>query len=405
MNRRTLAIVGAGAFVPKLCEALAAEPEIPSLDLRLAARRLDRLPAITACAARLVAAHRPDFRVEMSSTLAEAVTGVDAVVLQIRVGGSAARAHDEELPGAFGLVGDEGLGVGGIANAYRTVPVLSGIAALLRERAPDAVVINMMAPLCVTTRLLLDAGLHAAGICELPLVTLEALARSAGVLAADARYRYAGLNHLGWFWEVQAGEVSVLEAAAKAGLVDAEVLARFGAAPLHYYYDLFDREAARRLGCPRKVGRAQELEALSERLVRGFAEGAGGEASMLAERPTPWFERAVVPILRGLWGGRAHDGFIDLRNRGLLADVPEDGVVEVAATVDSAGIHARPAEGVPRPVARFLSAVAEAEELSYRAAVEQSPELLTRAIRALPLPIAEEHLEELTRLACLPIAG
>src|SRR6478736_5891504 len=57
-----------------------------------------------------------------------AIDGADVVLLQLRVGGQAARFGDETLPPRFGLVGQETVGAGGFAKALRTVPVVLEIA-------------------------------------------------------------------------------------------------------------------------------------------------------------------------------------------------------------------------------------------------------------------------------------
>src|SRR5437870_5388579 len=79
-----------------------------------------------------------------------------------------------------------------------------------RRRCPRAAVLNLVAPLGITTRLLLDAGLDAIGVCELPRVTLEGWIAATATAAGNTSFRYAGLNHLGWFWDVRAGQVDVL---------------------------------------------------------------------------------------------------------------------------------------------------------------------------------------------------
>jgi 6-phospho-beta-glucosidase len=403
MDRAIVTIVGGGAFVPKLCEAAARLESLPPIELRLVARRAERLAIIADHAARAVARLPGDVRVTPFDAPAPALLGARVVVLLIRVGGLAARAHDEAFPRPFGLAGDEGLGPGGVANAYRTAPVLAGVARTIREHAPGAAVLNLVAPLGVTTRLLLDEGTDAIGLCELPLVTLEALARAAGVAARDVQYRYAGLNHLGWFWDAHAGGVDVIARAAAAGLADARVIARFGAAPLPYYHDVVDPEAGRRLGRARAPDRALALAALSERLLERFARDPGGAAPELDERPTPWFERAVVPALRHALTGAPWRGFANVRNRGLLRGLPDDQVVETPITADRGGLHPRAPGAVPDPVERFLSAAAHAEDLSYRAARARSPALVAEAIRALPLPIAPEDVPALARLACAAV--
>ncbi|CAM5297071.1 6-phospho-beta-glucosidase OS=Streptomyces tendae OX=1932 GN=F3L20_26725 PE=3 SV=1 [Streptomyces tendae] len=62
--------------------------------------------------------------------------GADAVLLQLRVGGQAARLQDETWPLDCGCVGQETTGAGGLAKALRTVPVVLDIADRVRLSTP-----------------------------------------------------------------------------------------------------------------------------------------------------------------------------------------------------------------------------------------------------------------------------
>ncbi len=55
-----------------------------------------------------------------------ALEGADFVVVQLRIGGQAARHVDETLPVGYGCLGQETVGAGGFAKALRTVPVVLG---------------------------------------------------------------------------------------------------------------------------------------------------------------------------------------------------------------------------------------------------------------------------------------
>ncbi len=341
-----LAVLGGGAYVPKMCDVLADAVPGP-VSVTLAARDADRLAAVARHAAARVAAR--GWTVRGTTDTGTALDGADVVVLLVRVGGLAARAHDEAFPRRFGLAGDEGLGPGGIANAWRTVPWLSAIAPRLR----GARVLNLMAPLGITTRVLLDGGVDAVGLCELPLVTLRAHGATS--------FRYGGLNHLGWFWDMPG---------------------RPGVHPLKYLERVFAPASLP------PAGRAEALRALSDRLVAAFAAGDAPPAAE-AERPTPWFDDALAPFLAARAGGPPWDGFVNVANDGLLPELPGDAVVEVAARVSAQG--ARPVAPGPLPaeIVPFLQAVARADALALAAARARDPRLVAEAMAALPLPIGD----------------
>jgi 6-phospho-beta-glucosidase len=400
-----ITIVGGGAFAPRLCEALARTIDLPDVELRLWARRADRVGILAEHGARRIAALQPGWALRAAASLEAAAAGSAMVILLVRVGGLEARAWDETFPGRYGLAGDEGLGPGGIANAWRTLPELRRIARIVQRAAPRARVINLMAPLGLTTRFLLEQGLDTVGLCELPMSTLESWLGATGHAAGEASWRYAGLNHLGWFWDVRAGGQDILRrlaagsTAGSAAPIDGPTLERFQAAPLRYFYDVVDREAGRRLGLERSPGRPRQLSELADVLLRRFAETPGGAAPEEAARPTPWLDRAVAPVVSALLGGPPHDGFVNLRNGTLLPELPAELVVEVAASFSRSGARPVAPGPLPAPVADFLRSMGRSEMLAYLAAGRQDPGLLVDAIRALPLAIGEADVRALAELA------
>ena len=121
-----------------------------------------------------------------STELEPALDGVDAVLLQLRVGGQAARLQDETWPLECGSVGQETTGAGGLAKALRTVPVVLDIADRVRKAAPDAWIIDFTNPVGIVTRALLQDGHRAVGLCN---VAIGFQRRFAGCSASRRRGR------------------------------------------------------------------------------------------------------------------------------------------------------------------------------------------------------------------------
>src|SRR6202020_2170044 len=108
-----------------------------------------------------------DGSLEITGTLDRALDGADMILVQIRVGGQAARLRDETIPAACGCVGQETTGAGGLGKAIRTVPVVLEIADRARSiAAPGAWIVDFTNPVGIVTRALLDAGHRAVGLCN-----------------------------------------------------------------------------------------------------------------------------------------------------------------------------------------------------------------------------------------------
>ena len=102
---------------------------------------------------------------EVSSTLEEALTGVDFVVISILPATFREMQSDVHLPERVGIwqpVGDT-VGAGGFMRAMRTIPMFVTIGQAIRDFAPDAWVINYTNPmsLCVRTLYEVFPEIHA----------------------------------------------------------------------------------------------------------------------------------------------------------------------------------------------------------------------------------------------------
>jgi 6-phospho-beta-glucosidase len=384
---------------------LTEQPGLPDLNLCLVARDAERLRVIATHAARRVAQRRPSWTVEWTVSLSAAASRADVGVLMLRVGGLQARLHDEEFPAKFGLTGDEGLSVGGLANAWRTLPVLLDMAKVLKDAAPGCSWLNLTSPLGLTTRLLRDSGLDVVGVCELPTVSRRRLLAAASERSIDNGLAYGGLNHLGWFWAQDREAEKILEAGAKAGIIDESTLERYGAAPLRYFYEVFDPIAGRRIGIARKPGRPRELIALDAELLARFAAEPGGEIEALGRRETSWFDLIVAPLVNTALGGPTFRAHANVVNAGLLPELPREIVVEVEA--EFTGCVARPmAPGsLPPAVAEFLEAVSRSDMLAYEAIRQADEASMAASIEALPLAAAREQARELVSHVCAPRPG
>ncbi len=115
------------------------------------------------------------------------------------MGGMAARERDEQLGREFGLIGQETVGVGGFANALRTIPVALDIAADVARHAPDATLLNFTNPAGLVTEAICRYGdVPAIGLCNVPWTVKAQVARALRVEASAVDFDYVGLNHLSW---------------------------------------------------------------------------------------------------------------------------------------------------------------------------------------------------------------
>ena len=203
-----ITVIGGGSsYTPELVQGfLERTPAFPVYELWLMDIDAERLEIVGGLARRMVNAQGDPFGVYLTTDPWEAVQGASYVVTQLRVGGMQARREDEYLGRRHGLIGQETTGVGGMAKALRTIPVILGIAGDMRKAAPGALLVNFTNPAGLVTEALARHAPDVAsvGVCNVPITTkmeiLKALEQSLGwkIEPERAELDTLGLNHLSW---------------------------------------------------------------------------------------------------------------------------------------------------------------------------------------------------------------
>src|SRR3954468_25057176 len=207
-----------------------------------------RLEILTGMTRRMLARGGHPTAIVPTTRLEEGADGAAAVLIQLRVGGQAARMVDESLPLACGCIGQETTGFGGLAKALRTVPVVLDIAERVRALAPDTWIVDFTNPVGIVTKALLDEGHRAVGLCSAAMVFQRQFARLLDVAPERVELDHLGLNHLTWEVGVRLDGADALprlldehlEPVARATALPPELVQRLGVIPsyyLHYFYD------------------------------------------------------------------------------------------------------------------------------------------------------------------------
>ncbi len=204
---KVVVIGGGSTYTPELVNGfLARVASFPLRELCLMDVDQSRLEIVGGFARRLAAAKGTPFDIQLALDRREALRGAAYVITQFRVGGMAARRADEYLGQRHGLIGQETTGVGGLAKALRTIPVVLELAAQMQELAPTALLVNFTNPAGLITEALqrYAPDVASVGVCNVPITAtmgfLDILAQQLGtpLPAERAELRTLGLNHLTW---------------------------------------------------------------------------------------------------------------------------------------------------------------------------------------------------------------
>jgi 6-phospho-beta-glucosidase len=389
-------VVGGGStYSPELVEGFGRLREQLDVDeLVLQDTNRERLEIVGGAARRIAAAHGYRGRLELSTDLDAAIDGAAAVLIQIRIGGQAARHVDETLPLACGCVGQETTGAGGFAKALRTVPVVLDIAERVRRRAaPDAWIIDFTNPVGIVTRALLDHGHRAIGLCNVAIGFQRRFAAWLGVEPAQVHLGHAGLNHLTWIRSVTVGDGDVLpdlllahgdELAADIGL-PRSLIDNLAALP-SYYLRYFYRHDAVVEELRHQRSRAQEVSLVEEQLLELYQDPQlHDKPELLTSRGGAFYSEAALQLLGSLMGDSGDVQVVDVRNRGTLPELLDDAVIEVPARVGRNGAEPLPVPQLPAHQAGLIAHVAAYESLAVAAAVSGDRDVAFQALLTHPL--------------------
>jgi alpha-galactosidase len=396
-----ITLLGAGSvvFTRELLADILAFPELRDVTLSLHDINPERL-ATGEAIARATAAQlgaKPTIRASLDRRAS--LQGADYVINSIQVGMHAATVRDFDVPNRFGLrqtIGDT-IGVGGIFRALRTFPVLDGIAADMREICPDAWLLNYTNPMAMNIGYLAAVApdIKAVGLCHSVYWTVRGLCEVIDVPFEGVSYRAAGLNHQAWLMHWERDGRSLYPLLDEAIARDADLRRRVRVdmyRSLGFYPTETSEHSAEYV--PWYLHHDSEVERLripvgdyvriSEENLADYARTrdslAAGEPLDLERDATEYAPQVIHSMETGTMR-RIHG---NVRNTGLITNLPRDYAVEVPCVVDEQGVRPEYVGDLPLACAAVNRGFASVGELTVAAAVAGDPRLVRRAAQVDP---------------------
>ena len=394
-------IIGAGSveFTRSILADLCAYDELHGT-LRIALLDIDeeRLAYAERAARVLVESAGAGYDISAHLDRGPAFEGADYLINEIQVGGYAATRTDFDIPRKYGVlqtIGDT-IGIGGIMRGLRTIPVMIEMGDEMAVRCPEGLLLNYtnpmaMVPWGVWSGSAWPAG-RTIGVCHSVRDTHAFLARTVGMDEADVEFRTAGFNHQCFvyvFRDRRTGEdlyprLRAIVDADPEGLgrrVRVELFKRFGYFPTessehsaeYVPWFLHHPDQVERFRCEvdeylrRSEDNLREWEELKARL------DAGEELEV--ERNDELASQFVL----ALETGRETELYGNVRNEGLIDGLPEDACIEVPVSAGAGGVRPQPFGQLPPQCLALNRAFLNVVELTVRAAVEGSRDLVYQA--------------------------
>jgi 6-phospho-beta-glucosidase len=410
-------IGGGSTYTPELVQGFIDRHE------RLGLRELwlmdidgDRLEVIGGFARRMVAAAGEPFEVHLTTDRKHALEGAAFVTTQIRVGQMAARREDETLGRRWNLVGQETTGVGGMAKALRTVPVLLAIAEDVRALCPDAWLVNFANPSGLVTEALqrYAPDVRSVGLCNGPIGYQMTVAKAMGLdNPYDVQLDYLGLNHLAWIRGVRAqGQDVWAQVFARAldraredegATLPAALMERLGVicnSYLRYYYRTGDVLRVQAQGGP---CRAEQVIEIEKTLLERYADPALDRMpEELLQRGGAYYSTVATQLIEAIVRDLGEVHIVNTRHAGAVPGTPAEWVMELPCQIDADGPHPLPTDPLPLFADGLLRAVKAYELLTARAAIAGDRDAALQALIVHPLgPEAGCALDVLEDMLCV----
>ncbi|MFO7322456.1 MAG: 6-phospho-beta-glucosidase [Chloroflexota bacterium] len=406
-----IAVIGGGSsYTPELINGFLARREtLPVSELWLMDVLPERLEIVGGFARRMVEAAGSPFTVHLTGDQREAVRGASYVLTQLRVGWMAARREDEYLGKRHGLLGQETTGVGGMAKALRTIPVILRVANDIRELAPGALLVNFTNPAGLITEALQRYApeVTSIGLCNVPITTSMNILKRLGLDESEApraRLDTLGLNHLTWhrgftldgedLWPQVLKDYIERQRAAEKPEFDPRTIEALGMIPngyVGYYYYTEAKIAQQDQWPPSRAERVMEIE---EALLAQYAEpDRVTPPEGLMQRGGAYYSTLATQVLEAHHNDTGEIHVVNTRHNGAVSGWPADWVLEMPCRIDAQGVHPLPAEPLPPAPFGLLAAVKAYELLTVEAAVHGDRNAAYQALLVHPLGPSADQVE------------
>ncbi|MEX0985410.1 MAG: alpha-galactosidase [Actinomycetota bacterium] len=350
------------------------------------------------------AAHQVIARLDAGHTVSahpdrrEAFDGADYLINEIQVGGYEATLRDFEIPRRYGLLQTiaDTIGIGGIMRGLRTIPVMIEMADEMVSLCPGGLLLNYTNPMAMV-----PWGIWAGsdwpasqtiGVCHSVRDTHAFLAETVGVAEERVEFRTAGFNHQCFvyvFRDRESGE-DLYPRLREAVEADPEGLGRRVRVELFRRFGYFPTESSEHsseyvpwfLHHPDQVERFRsEIDEYIRRSDDNLEEWAALKAQLDAGEDIELDrnDELASQFIFSLETGAERELYGNVRNEGLIDGLPEDACVEVPVLVGDDGWVPQRFGELPLQCLALNRTFLNTVELTVRAVLEGSRELVYQA--------------------------
>ena len=424
-NGLKITVIGAGSsYTPELIEGLLKrKDELPIAQLWLVdiEEGKEKVNIIADLARRMIKREGVNIQVEVTLDRRSALKDADFVCSQFRAGCLEARIKDERISLKYGMIGQETNGLGGFANACRTIPITLEICKEIEELCPDAWLLNFTNPSgMVTEAILKHTKVKAVGLCNVPVIMQKGIAEMLNTDEKNIIMQVAGINHFIWARQILhdgqnkldeiveqiiAGNDLLVPKNIPAFAWPSELLKNMGMIPcayLRYYYmsqDMMKQELSEASG---EGTRGEVVKAMEKRLFDIYRNPQlNTKPKELEKRGGQYYSEAACELMTSIYNDKRTIMHVNTRNNGTIAGLADDCAVEVSSIITKSGPLPLNVAPFPTDTLRLIQLMKEFETLTVEAAVSGDLNKAKRALILNPLvntgSILDQALQEMVR--------
>ena len=359
------------------------------------------------------------WKIVASTDRREVMSDSDFLINTIEVNGVNTVRFDYEIPLKYGVdqcIGDT-IGPGGIMKALRTVPPWLEILKDAEELCPDAYVLNYTNPMSIMMLATFRASkMKAVGLCHSVQGTSKNLAEYLEVPYEELQWRCAGINHMAWFTELTHKGKDMYPVLKKKARENKELYERDPVKfEILFHFGYFVTESSGHMS--EYVPYFRKRPELIDKYCReGYLGGRGFYAKnwpkwrknldekrkrIIAGEEEPDLRKSVEyasQIIEGIVFNRCNVIHGNVLNTGLIPNLPQNEVVEVACLIDRNGIHPTYFGELPPQLAALNRSNMAVYDMTVRAIMNRSYEMAEQALMLDPLTSAVCSLEEIRKM-------
>jgi alpha-galactosidase len=415
-----IVLIGAGShvFTRNLITDFLSYPRLRDSTIALMDIDKERLDLITAFSKKLVNQYKLNTKIESTTDRRAALEDADYVIVSIRVGGLEANKRDLEIPAKYGIIQGIGdtIGPGGVFYGLRHIPVILDICHDMEDLCPDAWLLNYSNPMAMICWAINDhSRIKNVGLCHSVQGTASELARYLGAPLDEISHWVAGINHMAWFLELKwRGEDAypILREKFKdpsvysrpdahwagADIVRVEMFKAFGyfvtesSQHMSEYVPYFRKrpELLERFKLGYRLDAVKEMEELRVKAEEEMRQTISRDEKIPIQRSREYCSY----IIHSMETGMPRRVNVNVKNQGLITNLPQGCCVEVPCLVDMNGIHPCHIGDLPPQCASLNRTNINVQELGVLAAVERDKTLALQAILLDPLTSAMLTIDE-----------